>query len=176
MQDWTWTDRKWMTGHWDIETHIFKHNVSKSVYPRRSRQSQYAWSHQRHTPGPVRCRWHNIRAYRRVNASNAVTAGTLLEQADNELSVRVSSWQDKTTTASTTTMTHACPRLRRSLCCAGCCCCCCCDRCHITPSGGFGTFSWGSSGSHGFWSGTFSRNSYRSPTTNHTMQVFDSDA
>ena len=43
-------------------------------------------------------------------------------------------------------------------------------------SGGSRTFSLGVSGGHGFWSGAFNRNNYRSPTTNYTMQVFGSDA
>ena len=43
-------------------------------------------------------------------------------------------------------------------------------------SGGSGTFSWGATGGHGFGLVAFSRNNYRFPTTNHTMQVFGSDA
>ena len=40
LTDWTMTYGKrtewqWKTGHWDIETHIFKHSVTKSVNPRR---------------------------------------------------------------------------------------------------------------------------------------------
>ena len=35
---------------------------------------------------------------------------------------------------------------------------------------------WGSSGGHGFGLRAFSRNNYRFPTTNYTMQVFGSDA
>ena len=37
-------------------------------------------------------------------------------------------------------------------------------------------FQLGGSGGHGFGLGAFSRNNYRSPTMNHTMQVFVSDA
>jgi len=42
--------------------------------------------------------------------------------------------------------------------------------------GGSGTFSFGGPVGPWFWVGAFNRNNYRSPTTNHTMQVFGSDA
>ena len=43
-------------------------------------------------------------------------------------------------------------------------------------SGGYGTFNLGEEAVGPCWGGAFSRNNYRSPTTNYTMQVFGSDA
>ena len=43
-------------------------------------------------------------------------------------------------------------------------------------SGGSGTFSLGGQRGHGFGLWSINRNNYRFPTTNHTMQVFGSDA
>ena len=47
--------------------------------------------------------------------------------------------------------------------------------CILGSSGGPETFTLGAWG-HGFGLGAFNRNNYRFPTTNHTMQVFGSDA